>query len=87
MMHEIELGTTGVSLAIWIGLLGFRGQFWRADQRLGEQATKLESWPSVCAIIPARNEAELLPITLRSLLTQDYPGYFSVIMGASLQYE
>ncbi len=28
--------------------------------------------PSICAIIPARNEADLLPVTLRSLLTQGY---------------
>jgi hopene-associated glycosyltransferase HpnB len=30
-------------------------------------------YPFICAIIPARNEADLLPVTLRSLLTQDYP--------------
>ena len=30
--------------------------------------------------MPARNEAELLPATLRSLLTQDYPGEFQVLL-------
>jgi hopene-associated glycosyltransferase HpnB len=30
--------------------------------------------------VPARNEVELLPITLRSLLSQEYPGSFSVIV-------
>ena len=29
--------------------------------------------PVIYAIIPARNEADLLPVTLRSLLMQDYP--------------
>lgn len=38
------------------------------------------SHPSVCAVIPARNEADLLPITLRSLLQQDYPGALTVIL-------
>ena len=28
--------------------------------------------PFICTIIPARNEADLLPVTLRSLLVQDY---------------
>ncbi len=36
--------------------------------------------PSVCAIIPARNEADLLPVTLRSLLTQDYPNLRIVLV-------
>jgi hopene-associated glycosyltransferase HpnB len=31
-------------------------------------------------VIPARNEAELLPITLRSLLNQDYPGSLTIIL-------
>jgi hopene-associated glycosyltransferase HpnB len=31
-------------------------------------------------VIPARNEAELLPITLRSLLNQDYPGSLTIIV-------
>lgn len=79
-MNLIALGITVLSLVIWSGLLGFRGQFWRANQRLEVQATELEFWPRVCAVIPARNEAQLLPLTLRSLLKQDYPGSFSVIL-------
>ncbi|MFM7381655.1 MAG: glycosyltransferase, partial [Microcystaceae cyanobacterium] len=38
------------------------------------------SYPTVCAIIPARNEAETLPQSLPSLLDQDYPGQFSIIL-------
>jgi len=69
-----------VSLAIWLFLLLFWGQFWQADRRLEQQEKKLEFYPSVCAVIPARNEADLLPTALRSLLTQDYPGIFSVVL-------
>ena len=79
-MNLILWGVTLLSLITWIFLLGFWGQFWRTDQRIKGQTTNLESFPSVCAIIPARNEAELLPISLRSLLTQDYPGEFSLVL-------
>jgi hopene-associated glycosyltransferase HpnB len=45
------------------------------------QNPKSESeWPFVCAIVPARNEAEMIPQTLRSLLAQDYPGKFQIIL-------
>lgn len=72
--------SVAVSLGIWIPLLCFRGQFWQADQRLEVEVPDLEEWPSVCAVVPARNEAGLLPATLRSLLLQDYPGPFKVIL-------
>lgn len=37
-------------------------------------------WPAVAAIVPARNEALLLPVTLPALLAQDYPGRLQVIV-------
>lgn len=77
-VEAIALGVSFLSLAIWVGLLGFWGGFWQANQRL--HAAIIEKYPSVWAIVPARNEAELLPITLRSLLTQDYPGLAVVLV-------
>jgi hopene-associated glycosyltransferase HpnB len=71
---------TVLSLVIWIGLLSFRGQFWRTDQKLEATEIPLSSLPRVCVVIPARNEADLLPITLRSLLLQDYPGDFYIFL-------
>ncbi|MFB8790166.1 MAG: glycosyltransferase [Potamolinea sp.] len=79
-MNVIVLGLTFLSLGIWVGLLGFRGRFWQTDCQLEVQSSKWEIWPSVCVVIPARNEADLLPITLYSILKQDYPGNFSVIL-------
>ncbi|BAY75359.1 glycosyl transferase family protein [Nostoc linckia NIES-25] len=74
-MGVIVLGLMLLSLAIWLGLLCFRGQFWRLDQQLELETLYTTSLqPVVCAVVPARNEAELLPISLRSLLLQDYPG-------------
>ena len=71
-----------LSLGIWIYLLEFRGRFWRTDYCLEEtfELSTPGSWPSVGVVIPARNEAELLPITVRSLLTQDYPGAISILV-------
>ncbi len=69
-----------LSLIIWIYLLLFRGWFWLSDQRINSHLQLLEKYPSVCAVIPARNEADVLPISLKSLLNQDYPGNFSIIL-------
>ncbi|MBD6616753.1 glycosyltransferase [Komarekiella sp. 'clone 1'] len=82
-MAAIVLGLILLSLTIWLGLLSFWGQFWRADQQLEVETldtTSLESLPVVCAIMPARNEADLIATTLRSLLLQDYPGSLNVFL-------
>ena len=41
---------------------------------------ELETWPSVVAIIPARDEADMIAQSVGSLLKQDYPGPFSVVV-------
>ncbi len=79
-MDVIVLGLMLLSLTIWLGLLCFWGQFWRTDQQLEVTETQLQSLPVVCVVVPARNEAQLLPTTLRSLLLQDYPGSFNVFL-------
>lgn len=89
MVNGIGLGLVGLSLAIWVGLVGFWGRFWWADQRLeAAQDTGHDSgargsgepYPTVWAVIPARNEADVLPQTLSSLLNQDYPGELAIIL-------
>lgn len=79
-MNYIWLGLAILSLIIWVVLLCFWGQFWQANQRLEVETTEPEKWPSVCVVIPARNEADVLPATMRSLLTQSYPGTFQIIL-------
>lgn len=76
-MSEIILGLSIVSLSIWIYLLLFRGRFWQMDQRLPEGTQRNAS---VCVVIPARNEADLLPVTLRSLFAQSYSGSLQIIL-------
>lgn len=79
-METLVFGLTLASLAIWIGLLVFRGQFWRSNVQLTPMALSLNRFPSVCAIVPARNEAAMLPKTLRSLLLQENTGAFRVVL-------
>ena len=79
-MILILLTIATLSLIIWIFLLLFWGQFWQADQRLEINNIDLPSYPSVCAIIPARNEADVLSVSLKSLLDQEYFGKFSIIL-------
>jgi hopene-associated glycosyltransferase HpnB len=70
----------GVPLLAWIYLLMGRGFFWLARERddRDEIFTERERWPSVTAIVPARNEADVLSRSLASLLQQNYPGRFRV---------
>ena len=59
------------------------GGFWLTSQRLpaGRPAGRRPgAWPAVAAVVPARNEAQSLPVTLPALLTQDYPGEFRVYL-------
>jgi hopene-associated glycosyltransferase HpnB len=75
------LGLAILSSLSWIHLLIFRGRFWRCDQQLSVSTVAEPTvWPSVCAIVPARNEATVLRKSLRSLLKQDYPGEFEVML-------
>jgi hopene-associated glycosyltransferase HpnB len=71
-----------ISLAAWLGLLLLPGRPWDLRPR-GEEAPPPpdpDEWPAVCVLVPARNEAELLPQTVPSLLAQDYPGRFRVVV-------
>jgi hopene-associated glycosyltransferase HpnB len=92
----LELGIVcAVSAAAWVYLLLAHGAYWRTGQRLpltsadasgdddsGGHASGGDDtdWPAVVAVVPARNEAEILPVTLPALLAQDYPGDFRVLL-------
>ncbi|MFJ6666700.1 glycosyltransferase [Streptomyces sp. NPDC091383] len=73
------LWITAVSLAAWCWLLLFQGFFWRTDVRLPRRREP-DAWPSVCVVVPARDEAAVLPASLPSLLAQDYPGRAEVFL-------
>ncbi|MEV8432417.1 glycosyltransferase [Streptomyces chartreusis] len=67
------------SLAAWLWLLLCQGLFWRTDVRL-PQRTRPDEWPSVCVVVPARDEAAVLALSLPSLLAQDYPGRAEIFL-------
>lgn len=67
------------SLAAWGWLLLGQGFFWRTDQRLPPSQAPAQ-WPDVAVVVPARDEAEVLPVSLPSLLAQDYPGRAEIIL-------
>ncbi|MER7918419.1 MULTISPECIES: glycosyltransferase [unclassified Streptomyces] len=73
------LWITAVSLAAWCWLLLFQGFFWRTDVRLPRRREP-DAWPPVCVVVPARDEAAVLPASLPSLLAQDYPGRAEVFL-------
>jgi hopene-associated glycosyltransferase HpnB len=71
-----------VPLAVWMYLLLGRGMFWRArdNDSLGAGTNEPASWPSVTAIVPARDEADVIARVLASLLAQDYPGAYRIVL-------
>lgn len=77
------LAVAALACAAWLCVLLLRGFFWRCAER--DDAEDLvpaanAAWPRVVAIVPARNEAELIATSVGALLRQDYPGDFAIIV-------
>ena len=72
-----------IACSIWVYLLCARGGFWRAAERDDREGTEFPAalgWPFVVAVVPARDEAKVVERSVGSLLRQDYPGRFAVIL-------
>ncbi|MEO8592125.1 MAG: glycosyltransferase [Candidatus Solibacter sp.] len=71
--------TAALSLAVWVYLLAARGGFWRLrpDPFTGVAA---HDAPAVTAVIPARNEADVVGRSLGSLAAQRYDGKFGIVL-------
>lgn len=78
MVHEVLLALAILSLLIWLALALFHGGFWRVAA-LGSHPDPAH-WPAVLAIVPARNECDVIAAALEGLLLQDYPGRFHVVL-------
>ena len=78
-MAALSVGCVLAAVA-WAYLVLGHGRYWQTGERLPRAAAAPARWPGVAAVIPARNEAEMLPATLPTLLAQDYPGALSVIL-------
>jgi hopene-associated glycosyltransferase HpnB len=76
-----SLAIAAAGLAAWVYLVAGRGAFWRAAVREDEDRLEVPpAWPAVAAVVPARDEAELIEKSTGSLLDLDYPGTFEVIL-------
>ena len=70
----------GVSLIIWVYLLLAHGRFWLARDTDETPMNAPAIWPAITAIVPARDEAAVIGQSIGSLLAQDYPGPFRIIL-------
>ena len=81
----IDLAVGVASLLVWFYLLVGRGLFWRGRERL-EAVSPLNErrsegdWLRVTAIVPARDEADVIGQAVTSLARQDYPGPFAILV-------
>ncbi len=69
------------ALLAWLYLLSLHGGFWLARPRLDAAPLGARpAWPRVTAVVPARNEADVIGQSLASLVAQDYPGDFRILL-------
>jgi hopene-associated glycosyltransferase HpnB len=67
-----------LALAIWVYLIAFRGGFWQIERV--ERTLPAAAPRRVVAVIPARDEADVIGDAIASLLAQDYPGSLDIIV-------
>lgn len=76
------LALSGFCLAAWLYLALGRGMFWLMRER--DEALpvfdRLENCPSIVAVVPARDEADVITRSIGSLLNQDYAGAFRIVL-------
>ncbi|OYY91735.1 MAG: glycosyl transferase family 2 [Sphingomonas sp. 28-66-16] len=77
----IALVIAALALAVWLVLVFARDGFWLTRERdTRDLPPEPTHWPAVTAIVPARDEAEVIARSIGSLIAQDYPGAFRVIL-------
>lgn len=77
----LNLIVISAALGAWLYLIAGRGAFWRLTERDDRaEPAKPSVWPSLVAVIPARDEVATIGDTIGSLLRQDYPGSLKVVL-------
>src|SRR5215472_14359469 len=70
-----------LSLLVWLILLFGHHSFWlTAERDTRDVPMEPAKWPEVAAIVPARDEAEVIARSVGSLAAQDYPGPLRIIV-------
>jgi len=77
-VEHIIIAAGALTAAVWVYLLAFRGTFWRVE-RDRRPAVPVPA-RSVVAVIPARDEAEVIGGAVTSLLVQDYAGQLDIVV-------
>ena len=68
-------------LGVWLYLAFGRGFFWMCRARDdGVVAPTPAVWPAIAAVVPARDEADVIARLVTSLLQQDYPGPLHLVI-------
>jgi hopene-associated glycosyltransferase HpnB len=66
---------------IWVRLIAFQGGYWRERNRDDFVVPDGGfNWPDVAAVVPARNEADVIANSMAGLIGQNYPGRFDIIL-------
>ena len=76
----MSIAIGAVALAIWLWLVLAHGGFWLARERDTAVPDGPKHWPSVVAVVPARDEADVIARSVGSLAAQDYLGAFQIIV-------
>jgi hopene-associated glycosyltransferase HpnB len=68
-------------LLVWLYLVFAHGSFWRSRPQVPPAPAGLASGlPAVDIVVPARDEAGTIGVVIQSLLAQDYPGAFRLVL-------
>ena len=70
-------------LAAWLYLIAFNGGFWRLtehDRRFAPEGAEAPADAHVVAVVPARDEADVIATSLASLLRQEGPGRLDIVL-------
>jgi hopene-associated glycosyltransferase HpnB len=79
MASAAAVAIGAATVAIWVYLLLFRGGFWWLPYRRTPVAASVGG-RAVVAVIPARDEAEVIGRAVASLASQDYEGPFRIVV-------
>lgn len=73
--------TGAATLIVWLGIVFARGGFWLTRERdTRDLPADPARWPAVTAVVPARDEADVIARSIGSLIAQEYPGAFRIIL-------
>jgi hopene-associated glycosyltransferase HpnB len=79
-MPLLPIASGVLVVAIWLVMVFARGGFWRANRHLLSVAATNSTPAKVVAVVPARNEADVIERAITSLLCQDFNGSVRVIL-------